>query len=140
MILLDTSGLLSALDAAQPEHAAAAAVLSRAEPPLLLSPFVLAELDHLVARRVNVTAQHAMLREVASGAYRLEPFAAADLHQAVGVIERYSDLEIGLADASLVVLSERHGCLDLLSLDARHFRTVRGAGGAPFHLLPADAA
>lgn len=140
MILLDTSGLLFALDVAQPEHAAAAAALFDAEPPLLLSPFVLAELDYLVARHVNVTAQRAMLHEVASGAYHLKPFAAADLQRAATVIERYGDLEIGLADASLVVLSERHDCLDLLSLDARHFRTVRGAGGAPFHLLPADAA
>lgn len=52
---------------------------------------------------------------------------------------RHRDLEIGLADASLAVLSERTGTLDLLTLDQRHFRTVPGAGGQPFHLLPADS-
>lgn len=47
VILLDTSGLLSALDSSQTHHSEAAASLSSASPPLLLSPFVLAELDYL---------------------------------------------------------------------------------------------
>ena len=45
MILVDTSGLLAALDGAQRLHREAAASLAAASPPLLLSPFVLAELD-----------------------------------------------------------------------------------------------
>jgi len=43
-----------------------------------------------------------------------------------------------LADASLIVVSERHNVLDLLTLDERRFRAVRGAGGKPFRVLPAD--
>ena len=54
------------------------------------------------------------------------------------MIETYGDLEVGLADASIVVLSRRYEVLDLLTLDERHFRTLRGSGGRPFRLLPAD--
>jgi predicted nucleic acid-binding protein len=54
------------------------------------------------------------------------------------VIGRYAALEIGLADASIVVLANRHGIRDVLTLDERHFRTLRGPGGRPFRLLPAD--
>lgn len=139
MILLDTSGLLCALDAAQPDHASAAALLATAEPPLLLSPFVLAELDHLLGRRVGPHAQRALLSEVGAGAYRLDGIGADGVRRAAAVVERYPALGIGLADASLVVLSERHECLDLLTLDERHFRTVLGTGDRPFRLLPADA-
>jgi uncharacterized protein len=139
VILLDTSGLLAAIDAAQPLHARAAAALREHHSPLLLSPFVLAELDYLLGRRVGRRAQQALLREVAAGVYQLEPFGEADVARAVAVIERYEDLDIGLADASIVVLADRSGCSDLLSLDERHFRAVRGAGGRPFRLLPADA-
>lgn len=46
--------------------------------PFLLSPFVLAELDYLLASRVGPEAQGAALAEVARGAYRLEPFTATD--------------------------------------------------------------
>jgi hypothetical protein len=31
------------------------------------------------------------------------------------------------------------GVRDLLTLDERHFRALRGPGGRPFRLLPADA-
>jgi predicted nucleic acid-binding protein len=44
----------------------------------------------------------------------------------------------GLADASIVVLADRYATLDLLTLDERHFRAVRGLGNRPFRLLPAD--
>lgn len=140
MILLDTSGLLAALDSAQRHHVPAAAALAATHGPLSLSPFVLAELDYLLARRVGHHAQQALLAEVAAEAYRLEPFAEADVARAAEVVERYRELAIGLTDASIVVLAERLRCHDLLTLDERHFRTVLGPGDQPFRLLPADAA
>ena len=138
MILLDTSGLLSAIDESQRHHAACAEVLGEAIPPLLLSPFVLAELDYLLATQVDGQAQLALVDEVARGVYRLEPFSAHDVAAAGDMMRRYSDLAIGLADASIVVLAQRHGTRDVLTLDERHFRALRAPGGKRFRLLPAD--
>lgn len=138
MLLLDTSGLLAAMFHDQQDHAPCRDILLGAEPPLLLSPFVLAELDYLVLSGPGIRAELALLQEVADEAYRLEGFDAADVAEARNVAERYHDLGLGLADASLVVLSRRHDTVDLLSLDQRHFRVVPGAGGQPFRLLPAD--
>lgn len=136
MILLDTSGLLSALDESQRFHRECVAALGRAAPPLLLSPFVLAELDYLLGRHAGATAQNALLHEVARGAYRLEAFAAADVDRAAAVMRRYADLAIGLTDASLVVLAERHSVASVLTLDERHFRTLRFGRGRRFTVLP----
>lgn len=136
MILLDTSGLLAALDSSQNQHVKAAAALRQASAPRLLSPFVLAELDYLLATRVGADAQHALLDEVARGAYRLEPFTSEDVASAATILSRYRDLDIGLADASIVVLAERHGVLDVLTLDHRHFHALSGAGGRRFRLRP----
>ena len=138
MIILDTSGLLSAIDSSQRFHPAAREVLERAKGPFLLSPFVLAELDYLLATKVGSGPQLSLLAEVELGAYRLEPFSAADVKLARGTLEQYADLGMGLADASNVVLSHRYGILDILTLDERHFRVVSGAGERPFRLLPAD--
>ncbi|MBM3347071.1 MAG: hypothetical protein FJY55_11340 [Betaproteobacteria bacterium] len=55
------------------------------------------------------------------------------------VIERYTDLSIGLADASIVVLAERHRARDVLALDDRHFRALRIGARRQFRVLPADA-
>ena len=139
MILLDTSGLLAAIDSSQRHHAQAAAAMRTARGPRVLSPFVLAELDSLIATRVGSHAALALLAEVARGAYRLESFDAGDVAIAHEVIEAHGDHDVGLADASIVVLSRRYEMLELLTLDERHFRTLRGSAGRPFHILPADA-
>ncbi len=138
MIVLDTSGLLAAIDGSQHDHAAAADVIRTSDGPLLLSPFVLAELDYLLVTRISVVAELAFLDQVASGAYRLEPMDPSDVSRAVEVISQYRDLELGLADASIVVLAERYGTVDVLTLDQRHFRAVDGPRGKPFRILPAD--
>jgi uncharacterized protein len=138
VILVDTSGLLAALDGGQTHHAAAAAALATATPPLILSPFVLAELDHLVSSRVGNAARMQVLDEVAGGAYVLQPFSGAQVGAAESVIARYADLGISLADASIVVLAAEHRINDVLTLDERHFRVLT-VSGKPFRLLPADA-
>ena len=139
MILLDTSGLLAAIDGSQRRHGVSARELRNAPPPWLLSPFVLAELDYLLATRVGIGAERAFLEEVGRDIYQLETFGSADAAAAEEVIGQYSALGIGLADASIVVLAERHGCRDVLTLDERHFRAMRGPGRRPFRLLPADS-
>ena len=138
MILIDTSGLLAAIDESQRGHREAAASLKAASPPLLLSPFVLAELDYLLAARVGQAARSSLLGEVERGAYVLEAMASADVGRARTIIARHADLAISLTDASIVVLAERHRTREILTLDQRHFRVLR-ARRQPFRILPADA-
>jgi len=38
-----------------------------------------------------------------------------------------------------VVLANRYGVRDILTLDERHFRAMRGMDGRPFRILPSDA-
>lgn len=139
MIVLDTGGLYAALDANEALHGRAVAALVGSRPPRFLSPFVLAELDYLLGRRVGHEAQMVLIDEVVRGAYQLELFSSEDLAHARRIMERYADLQIGVADASVVVLAHRHRALELLCTDERHFRALRGPGGRPFRLLPFDA-
>jgi uncharacterized protein len=138
VILVDTSGLLSAIDSSQQQHSRAVRVLRESEGPFVISPFVLAELDYLLNTRVSAAAARALLAEVASGAYQLASMTGSDIAAAMEVIDRYADQALGLADASIVVLAERYGTLDLLTLDERRFRVVQGPGNRPFRVLPAD--
>jgi predicted nucleic acid-binding protein len=138
VIVVDTSGLLAAIDSSQHQHEAAAGVLRASAGPLLMSPFVLAELDYLITSHVSSTAARALLGQVAAGVYRLEPMDGNDVTAAAEVIDRYEGLQLGLTDASLVVLARRYGTSDILTLDERHFRAVSGPGGRPFRILPTD--
>lgn len=138
-IVLDTSGVLAAVDADQRFHQATREVLERSRTDLILSPFVLAELDYMLLTRVGHSQELSLLEEVANGAYRLEPFSAEDVADAGTFLRKYEDLGIGLTDASNVILAERHDTLDILTLDERHFRPLRNGRGRPFRLLPFDA-
>jgi uncharacterized protein len=138
LILLDTSGLLSALVADEVAHAESRRVLETHDQPFVLSPFVLAELDNLIAARAGSQAELAILAEVGSGTYELATFDADDVVRAADVIARYGDLGVGLTDASIVVLAERYGTTRVLTLDERHFRALRTHEGRAFTVLPAD--
>jgi len=139
VILLDASGLFAFLNDRQPKHADMQRVLEIESGPLVLSPFVLAEVGYLVQARAGVDAELALLADVAAGAYALEALSADDVAEAADVVERYRDLRIGLADASIVVLAGRYRTNRVLTLDERHFRSLRTPQGEPFVILPADA-
>jgi len=102
-----------------------------------VSPYVLAELDCLMATRRGVEAELAVLAELAGGAWELPAFDAEDVRSATKVIDRYRDLEVGLADASLVVLADRYRSARILTLDRRHFGVMCTGRGKPFVVLPA---
>jgi predicted nucleic acid-binding protein len=138
VIVLDTSGLYAALVETEVDHEACRDALLAEPPPLLLSPFVLCELDYLLGTGFGVDAELDVLEEVELAAYQLEPFGAVDVAAARRVVARYRDLGVGLADASVVVVAARHNTDRVLTLDERHFRALRDERGSPFTLLPAD--
>ena len=135
-MIVDTSALLAFFDTDEPDHQAVSAVLGDATEPLIVSPYVVAELDYLVASRLGVAAELAMLRELAGGAWDLPAIAADDLSQARSLIERYADQRIGVADASNVVLATRYRTRTIVTLDRRHFDVLRPLTGGRFTILP----
>ena len=139
MILIDTSGLLAALFSDQRQHEECARVLREMPPPRILSPFVLAELDYLIVKYAGVPAELVLLEEIVRGVYELPIFEKFSVDTAREIVERYSDLSIGLADASIAVLADRYDTRDVLTLDERHFRALRPSPRKRFRILPADA-
>jgi predicted nucleic acid-binding protein len=139
VLVADTSGLLAALDFDEAEHAGARQAVDDAA-VVVLSPFVLAELDYLVMRRVGVRAQLALLAQVADRAYDLATFTADDVAAMHALCRRFEDQEIGVTDASVALLADRHATDAVLTLDERHFRMLRRSDGRQFRLLPADGA
>jgi uncharacterized protein len=139
VIICDTSGLLAAYWSGDKRQQPVLDQLKNDPGPLVLSPFVLAELDYLVTRQAGVRHELDVLSDVAQGVYHLADFSRSDIAAAATVVDRYADLRIGLADASIVVLADRFRTTRLLTIDERHFRTIRPLNGEAFTILPADA-
>jgi len=139
LILLDTSGLLAALFPDQNRHAECVQALRDAEPPRLMSPFVLAELDYMIVKYAGVDAELQFLSEVATSVYEIARITPQDIIEAQQLIYKHHDLKIGLADASTILLAQHYSCRDILTLDERHFRAMHFSARTPFRLLPSDS-
>ncbi len=138
-LIVGAGALYAQADADEPQHEAVARLL-RAEPgTLVTSQIVVAEADYLILRRLGVDVELAFLADLAAGTYLVDSLTQADLAVARDIAERYRDLELGLADASLVVLAARWQTRRILTLDERAFRAVSPLQGGSFTVLPADA-
>ncbi len=136
MIIADTSGLIAFFSESGHQHELVASWLDKNDDVMVVSPYVMAELDYLVATRKGVDAELAVLAELSGGAYELATMSTDEVSTARDVIARYRDLGIGLADASMVVLAQRYRTRTILTLDHKHFSVLRPLGGGLFKIVP----
>ena len=124
-LILDTGPLLAALDAADPDHVACAALLAESIEDLVVPTLVLAGLDYWCARRLPPEAWLIFLDDVVAGAYRVEPPTQEDLARCRDLQATYRDLGLGVVDASVIALAERLAEPKIATLDHLHFGVVR---------------
>lgn len=137
-LIVDAGGLLSVFDGDQLDHELFLEAVQMAREPLIVSPLVLAELDHFILDRLGRKAQLAALEEI-EAAYEIDRITNKDLARARALCARYADLTtFDLTDASCVVLAERYECFDILTTDQRDFRAVAGRNGQYFRIVPYD--
>lgn len=137
-LVVDAGALYAQADADEPQHTAVANMLGEEHGTLVTSQLVVAEADYLILRRLGLDVELAFLDDLASGTYVVDALTPAELAIARDIVARYRDLELGLADASLVVLANRWQTRRLLTLDERAFHAVTPLQGGSFELLPAD--
>ena len=135
-MIVDTSALLAFFDRSEPDHEPVAAALTSSTEPLVVSPYVVAELDYLVGSRLGVEVELRGAARLADGAWDLATLEADDLRTAAGIIDRYADQSIGVADASNVVLAHRYRTHTIVTLDRRHFEVIRPIAGGRFTIVP----
>src|SRR5579872_6052927 len=101
---------------------------------------VTAEVDYLLGRQLGRRARLAFLDDLEAGRFTVGCLEADDHGVVVDLERRYADLDVGLADLSVVVLAERWSTRRLLTFDDRHFRALRPLEGGQFMLLPTEEA
>jgi len=136
-LVLDTSVLLGALDAADADHEPCAALISGASEELIVPALVLSELDYWCHERLTAQVWLTFLADVLDGAYGVEHPAHEDLERCHELQGKYADLGLGVVDASVLAVVERLGEPKLATLDRRHFAAVRPRHVEALTLLPA---
>jgi uncharacterized protein len=137
-LIVDTGALYAQADADEPQHLSVIRVLEAEREALITSQFVVAEADYLILKRLGLGVELEFLQDLDSMTYIAEGLTQSEISVAREVVERYRDLKLGIADASLVVLAQRHGTRRILTLDERAFRVIAPLQGGVFMVLPAD--
>lgn len=135
MILADTGFFLAVASATDRDHAAAVKALGKVREPLVTTWPVVTEVCHLMAARLGHLALERFIDRASHGAFDLFPLTSQHLPRLHELVDKYRDLPMDLADASLVVLAEELGTGRILSTDRRDFGTYRWKNRRPFHNL-----
>jgi predicted nucleic acid-binding protein len=138
-LVLDAAPLVALADTKEPQLEALLRIRDEEEGQLVLPASVAAEVDYLLGVRFGEAARRAFLSDLAAQRYDVACLEADDYRAVAELDIRYSDLGLGLADCSIMVLAERYETRRLLSFDERHFRAVAPLQGGSFELLPADS-
>jgi len=134
-VLVDSGPLLALFNAADDWHAPVAAWLRSHPGAALVSTWpVLTEVCALLARRVHNQAALDFLLWVERGGVRVDVPGETSLMQMRRIAQRFADLPLDLADASIAEAAERLGLRRVLSIDA-DFDVYRDARGRPLTSL-----
>ena len=116
-VLVDTGPLVALFDPSDRNHVRCRTELARLEKKKLITSLaVMTETTYLLA--FSSAAQQAFLTFVAAGAIELPHFGKSEVARASALMAKYADLPMDFADATLVVLAERIGTMDVLTLDS----------------------
>lgn len=135
MIMVDTGAFVALLDRRDDFHAQAQVAFSKITAPLISTYPVMTEVCFLL----NHTAKCNFLRGLSNGLFEVFQLQNQHVERMVELIERYADLPMDFADASLVVLAEHLGHGRILTLDRRDFSVYRWQNTNPFQNLMDEA-
>ena len=96
---------------------------------------VVTETCYLLQNRVGVDAPKNFINKVTSGALHVFDLKQEHCARIEDLMQRYRNLPMDLADASLVILAEELGHGYILSVDYRDFNTYRWKNTQPFQNL-----
>lgn len=133
-LIIDTGAIVALLDRSEARHEDCVRVLEGHAGPLLSTEPVLTEALHLLG--FDRRAQEACLQFFLRGAVSLVPTGLASLERAGRLMEKYKDIPMDYADATLVVLAEDLETERVFTLDRRGFTVFRWKGGRSFEVVP----
>lgn len=136
MILVDTGPLVGLFDATDPSHAACRRILSRLDDRLVTTLPVLTEAFHLLRPLTHRVS--GLMEFIRDGGAAVVPLERDGLSRCFELMQRYADIPMDFADASILAAAEQVGTDKVFTLDHKHFgiyRLARGYHQVPFKII-----
>ena len=133
-LLLDTGAFVALVDRDEKLHDACVAALEKWTGPVVTTEAVLTETLYLVGPQWR--AQQICLEFIHRGAFQMVPSSAKSLQRAALLMEKYRNVPMDFADATLVALGEELETDWVFTLDRRGFSTYRMNRNRAFQIIP----
>lgn len=133
-VLVDAGPLIALIDRGDEHHQRCVEALRGIRDPLLTVWPAVTEAMYLLG---SWPAQAALWEMLESDILTLLPLDGDDVPRMAGLMGKYRDLPMDLADAALVRVAERERIRHVFTLDQRDFRVYRPSGIGRLSLLPA---
>ena len=133
-LLLDTGAFVALVDRSERRHSDCVAVLDQWNGVIVTTEAVLTETLHLVGPQWR--AQKICIEFVLRGAFVIVPHSAASLRRIATLMEKYRNIPMDYADATLVALGEDVSTNLVFTLDRRGCSAYRLNERSTFELLP----
>jgi predicted nucleic acid-binding protein len=140
VLIVDSNVWFDAADTDSTHHHACAQLLRDHRDELATPAVVIGEAARLIRYKLGPTAEARYLRLVTSPSVEILDLTADDWTRVVELVETYLDRPLGVIDAAIVALAERHQITELASMNGRDFYLVRPRHTPAFTLLPAGLA
>lgn len=135
MIIVDTGFWLALIDQKDTYHETAKQALKKYNEPLITTWCVVTETCYLLLTRKGVQAQVTFLNSLEQELFTVFNLESHHTPRIIQLMEKYANLPMDLADASLVILAEHLGHGRIFSVDQRDFNTYRWKQTYPFENL-----
>lgn len=135
MILVDTGFWLALANAKDHWHERAVSTLDRLNEDLITTWPVMTETTHLLLKRLGTEDLLRFIQSYEQEAFKVAPWPTQQRQALSSLMQKYRDLPMDLADASLVLLAESLGHGRILSTDQRDFNNYRWKQQEPFDNL-----
>jgi predicted nucleic acid-binding protein len=133
--IADAGFFVALLNSGDRHHAAAREIFDSNKYSYVTTLPVLTEACHLLAHRLSAQASVDLMRSAAAGDFAIAQLPQDLAMRAHTLMQRYINLPMDLADASLVILAEELGHGRILSTDRRDFDSYRWKSRKPFQNL-----
>ena len=133
-VLLDTGPWVALIDRSEQRHRDCASWLEQFEGEIYSSEAILTEVLYLL--NFSLKAQTAAIDFVLNQAVMLVPSSLESLNRANELMEKYQNVPMDFADATLVCLAEDLVIQDIATLDKKDFGIYRLPSNQHFQILP----
>jgi len=133
-VMMDTGPWVALIDRSEERHIECVEWFKNFKGNILSSEAVLTEVLYLL--NFSLRAQSAAIDFVLNGAILLVPSSLESLKRVKRLMEKYKDIPMDYADATLVSIAEDLSIPHVVSFDAEDFGIYRMSSKQPFVVLP----